>query len=58
MFFLFWYHLCIIGDIGIFEASDEFIARGEDKFQQAIDLYKYFFVEEHDLDQYVLRGIL
>ena len=45
-------------DIGIFEASDEFIARGEDKFQQAIDLYKYFFVEEHDLDQYVMRGIL
>lgn len=45
-------------DIGIFEASDEFIARGEDKFKQAIDLYKYFFVEEHDLDQYVMRGIL
>lgn len=45
-------------DIGIFEASDEFIARGEDKFKQATDLYKYFFVEEHDLDQYVMRGIL
>lgn len=45
-------------DIGIFEASEEFIARGEDKFKQATDLYKYFFVEEHDLDQYVMRGIL
>lgn len=45
-------------DIGVFEASEEFIARGEDKYRQAIDLYKYFFVEEHDLDQYVMRGIL
>lgn len=45
-------------DIGVFEASEDFIARGEDKYRQAIDLYKYFFVEEHDLDQYVLRGIL
>ena len=45
-------------DIGVFEASEDFIARGEDKFKQAIDLYKYFFVENHDLDQYVLRGIL
>jgi hypothetical protein len=45
-------------DIGVFEASDDFIARGEDKYRQAIDLYKYFFVEGHDLDQYVMRGIL
>jgi hypothetical protein len=45
-------------DIGIFETSDEFIARGEDKFKQAISNYKYFFQEENDLDQYVLRGVL
>lgn len=45
-------------DIGVFEASEDFIARGEDKYRQAIDLYKHFFVEEHDLDQYVMRGIL
>lgn len=45
-------------DIGVFEASEDFIARGEDKYRQATDLYKYFFVEEHDLDQYVMRGIL
>lgn len=45
-------------DIGIFEASNDFISRGEDKFKQAIDLYRYFFVEENDLDQYVMRGIL
>jgi hypothetical protein len=45
-------------DIGIFETTDEFIARGEQKFTQAVDNYKYFFQDENDLDQYVMRGIL
>ena len=45
-------------DIGIFETTEEFIARGEDKFKQAVSNYKYFFQEENDIDQYVLRGIL
>ncbi len=45
-------------DIGIFETTDEFIARGEQKFIQAVDNYKYFFEQENDLDQYVMRGIL
>ena len=45
-------------DIGIFDVSEEFLARGENKFRQAIDNYKHFFEEENDLDQYVLRGIL
>lgn len=45
-------------DIGIFETSEDFIARGEDKFNRAVDNYKYFFQGDTDLDQYVLRGIL
>lgn len=45
-------------DIGIFETTDEFIARGEQKFIQAVDNYKYFFQDGNDLDQYVMRGIL
>jgi hypothetical protein len=45
-------------DIGIFETSKEFIESGRLKYLQAISLYKYFFKEGHDLDQYVLRGIL
>ena len=45
-------------DIGIFEVSDDFIARGEQKFIQAVDNYKYFFQDGNDLDQYVMRGIL
>lgn len=45
-------------DIGIFETTEEFIARGEDKFHRAVDNYKYFFEGDTDLDQYVMRGIL
>lgn len=45
-------------DIGIFETTDEFLERGEDKFKQAVSNYKYFFEDENDLDQYVMRGIL
>jgi hypothetical protein len=45
-------------DIGIFEVSDDFIAKGEQKFIQAVDNYKYFFQDGNDLDQYVMRGIL
>ena len=45
-------------DIGIFDVSKEFLARGENKFRQAVDNYKYFFQDENDLDQYVMRGIL
>jgi len=45
-------------DIGIFETTDEFLARGENKFKQAVDNYKYFFEQDNDLDQYVMRGIL
>lgn len=45
-------------DIGIFETSEEFLARGEQKFRQAVDTYKHFFIEENDLDQYVLRATL
>tara|TARA_R100000541_G_scaffold5598_1_gene13070 strand:+ start:14143 stop:14910 length:768 start_codon:yes stop_codon:yes gene_type:complete len=45
-------------DIGIFETTDEFISRGEQKFIQAVSDYKYFFEDGNDLDQYVMRGIL
>ena len=45
-------------DIGIYDVSDDFLKRGEQKFRQAVDNYKYFFEQENDLDQYVMRGIL
>jgi len=45
-------------DLGIFETTEEFLARGENKFKQAVDNYKYFFEQDNDLDQYVMRGIL
>ena len=46
-------------DIAIFECSDEFYARGKEKFEQGISNFKYFFQTDGvDLDQYVLRGVL
>ena len=45
-------------DIGVFEASKEFLSKGKEKFNQAVSNYKYFFEQNHDLDQYVLRDIL
>lgn len=45
-------------DIGLFDVSDDFLKRGENKFRQAVDNYKYFFEQDNDLDQYVMRGIL
>lgn len=46
-------------DIGIFECSEDFYAKGKEKFEQGISNYKYFFQTDGvDLDQYVLRGVL
>lgn len=45
-------------DIGIYGVSDEFIARGEEKFFRAVENYKYFFEAGNDLDQYVMTGLL
>tara|TARA_R110000803_G_scaffold23796_1_gene58052 strand:+ start:2129 stop:2896 length:768 start_codon:yes stop_codon:yes gene_type:complete len=45
-------------DIAEFETTDNFIKSGEDKFYQSVSNYKYFFVDENDLDQYIMRGIL
>jgi hypothetical protein len=45
-------------DIAIFEASEDFINKGKDKFYSAVENYKYFFQDNNDLDQYVMRGIL
>ena len=45
-------------DIAIFEASEDFIQKGKEKFFTAVENYKYFFEDNNDLDQYVMRGIL
>tara|TARA_R100000900_G_scaffold49937_1_gene40105 strand:- start:433 stop:1209 length:777 start_codon:yes stop_codon:yes gene_type:complete len=45
-------------DIGIFETTEEFLEKGKEKFDRAIKEYKYWFLENRDLDQYVFRGIL
>jgi hypothetical protein len=45
-------------DIAIFEASEDFINKGKEKFYSAVENYKYFFQDNNDIDQYVMRGIL
>jgi len=45
-------------DIGIFNCSEEFYYRGEQKVEKALDLYSKFFIEGADLDNYCLTGEL
>jgi hypothetical protein len=45
-------------DIGIFNCSEEFYFRGEQKVEKALDLYNKFFIEGADLDNYCLTGEL
>jgi hypothetical protein len=45
-------------DIGIFNCSEEFYYRGEQKVEKALDLYNKFFIEGNDLDNYCLTGEL
>ena len=43
-------------DIGIFDVSAEFYERGQDKVEQAIEIYNEW--KDRDVDEYVLRGTL
>jgi len=45
-------------DIGIFNCSEEFYYRGEQKVEKALYLYNKFFIEGADLDNYCLTGEL
>ena len=45
-------------DIGVYHCSEEFYYSGEQKVQNAIDIYDSYFLQETDLDQYYIEGIL
>ena len=45
-------------DIGIYSVSPEFVAEGERKTMEAIELYKKFFILGEDLDSYTIVGTL
>jgi hypothetical protein len=45
-------------DIGIYSVSPEFVAEGERKTMEAIELYKQFFILGEDLDSYTVVGTL
>jgi hypothetical protein len=45
-------------DIGIFNCSENFYFRGEEKVEKALHLYNQFFIGGADLDNYCLTGEL
>ena len=45
-------------DIGIYECSDEFLGSGLKKLKKGIADYKFFFQEDTDLEQYVIRDTI
>jgi len=45
-------------DVGIYTIKPSFVERGKKKLQEAISLYKQFFIEGEDLDSYTIIGEL
>ncbi len=45
-------------DIGIYYCSEEFYFSGEQKIEKALEVYERFFMQDADIDQYYLEGIL
>jgi len=45
-------------DIGIFKCSEDFYKDGEEQTKKAVDIYKTFFVDGADLDDYIITGTL
>ena len=45
-------------DIGIFTITEDFVARGKQKVDEACDIYRNFFILGQDLDSYTLKGEL
>ena len=45
-------------DIAIFECSDEFLENGKSKLEKGIADYKFFFQQDTDINQYVIRDTL
>lgn len=45
-------------DIGIYTIKESFFNRGKDKLNEAISLYKRYFIEGEDLDSYTIIGEL
>jgi hypothetical protein len=45
-------------DIGIYHCSEDFYLSGKEKTEKAIQIYETYFLQETDLDQYYIEGIL
>jgi hypothetical protein len=45
-------------DIGVWKCSEEFYLEGKRKTEQALAIFENFFIQGHDLDNYIIEGIL
>jgi len=45
-------------DLAIYECSEEFLDSGREKLERGISEYKKFFLNNTDLDQYMIEGTL
>lgn len=45
-------------DIAEWECSEEFYLEGQRKTKVALDIFEKFFIKGHDLDNYIIKGIL
>ena len=45
-------------DIGVWKCSEEFYLEGKIKTEEALTIFENFFIQGHDLDNYIIEGIL
>ncbi len=45
-------------DIGVWKCSEEFYLEGKRKTKEALTIFENFFIIGHDLDNYIIEGIL
>jgi hypothetical protein len=45
-------------DVGIYRIKESFIQKGREKLQEAISIYKRYFIEGEDIDSYTIVGEL
>jgi len=45
-------------DIGVWKCSEEFYLEGKRKTKEALTIFENFFIQGHDLDNYIIEGIL
>ena len=45
-------------EIGIYTCSEDFLESGKRKLEKGIETYKYFFVDNNDIEQHYIKDML